>query len=163
MTGWRKLQRGLEHLDDRLVELMRDHGVLALRLSLGVVFTWFGLLKIVGHSPVADLVRAVAYLFPGTREIVLILGVWELLIGLGLLFAFALRATLLLLALQMLGTFLVFVVRPDIAFEGANPLLLTTEGEFVVKNLVLLAAGIVIGGTVRHRRGGGGDGRIEPE
>lgn len=161
--AFRRLQRGLQHLDDRLVDLMRDHGVLALRLSLGIVFTWFGLLKIVGESPVGDLVRAVAYLFPGTREIVLLLGIWEVLIGLGLLFAFALRATLLLLGLQLAGTFLVFVVRPDIAFQGTNPFLLTTEGEFVVKNLVLLAAGMVVGGTVRHRRGGGGEGRIEPE
>jgi uncharacterized membrane protein YkgB len=49
------------------------------------------------------------------------------------------------------GTFLVLVVRPDIAFQAGNPFLLTTEGEFVVKNLVLIAGGLVVGSTVRKR------------
>ena len=52
----------------------------------------------------------------------------------------------------MAGTFLVLVVKPEIAFQGGNPLLLTTEGEFVIKNLVLIAAGLVVGGSVQ--RGG---------
>jgi hypothetical protein len=43
-------------------------------------------------------------------------------------------------ALQLSGTFLVLVLRPDVAFVGGNPLLLSVEGEYVVKNLVLLAA-----------------------
>lgn len=142
---------------------MRAYGVRILRVALGVVFVWFGALKIVGESPVEGLIRAVSYALPAQADFVLILGVWEVLIGLGLLSAVMLRTTLLLLWLQLAGTFLVFFVRPDIAFEGANPLLLTNEGEFVVKNIVLLSAGLVIGGTVHHRRGGGGEGRIEPE
>jgi putative oxidoreductase len=54
-----------------------------------------------------------------------------------------------LFVLQMLGTFLVLVVQPDIAFQEANPLLLTTEGEFVIKNLVLLSAGLLIGSRLK--------------
>jgi uncharacterized membrane protein YkgB len=60
----------------------------------------------------------------------------------------ALRLTLLLFWLQMAGTLMVLVLRPDMAFQGGNPLLLTAEGEFVIKNLVLIAAGLVVGGTV---------------
>jgi uncharacterized membrane protein YkgB len=56
---------------------------------------------------------------------------------------------LALFALQMVGTFLVLIVQPDVAFQHGNPLLLTTEGEFVVKNLVLLSAGLLIGSRVR--------------
>ena len=52
-------------------------------------------------------------------------------------------------AAQMLGTFLVFLIVPDVAFRDGNPFLLTVEGEFVVKNLVLLAAGMVVGSRVR--------------
>ncbi len=48
------------------------------------------------------------------------------------------------------GTFLVLVLRPDVAFQGSNPLVLTVEGEFVVKNLVLLSAGLVIGSRLRR-------------
>ena len=72
--------------------------------------------------------------------------------GAGLLFGAALRLTLFLLWLQLAGTFLVLIVRPDIAFQHGNPLLLTTEGEFVIKNLVLIAAGLAVGSTVSEGR-----------
>lgn len=56
---------------------------------------------------------------------------------------------LLLFAAQMLGTFLTAIVLPHVVFRDGNPLLLTVEGEFILKNLVLLAAGLVVGSTVR--------------
>jgi hypothetical protein len=52
---------------------------------------------------------------------------------------------------QLLGTFLVLLVQPEVAFQDGNPLLLTVEGEFVIKNLVLITAGMVVGTTVRRR------------
>ena len=73
-------------------------------------------------------------------------------VGLGLLFGIALRFTLFLFWLQPAGTFLVLIFRPDIAFQHGNPLLLTTEGEFVIKNLVLIAGGLVVGSTVQQKR-----------
>ena len=51
----------------------------------------------------------------------------------------------------MLGTFLVFLLLPDLTFQDGNPLLLTTEGEFVLKNLVLLSAGLVVGSQLAAR------------
>ena len=45
----------------------------------------------------------------------------------------------------MAGTFLVLVMHPEVAFQDGNPFLLTVEGEFVIKNLVLLSAALVIG------------------
>ena len=133
-----------------MVRFMSAHGVRLLRLSLAVTFIWFGMLKVVGVSPVRDLVAHTVY-WVSPEFFVPFLGVWEVVVGLGLLFAVAIRLTLLLFWLQMIGTFLVLVLRPDIAFQqGANPLLLTTEGEFVIKNLVLISAGLVVGGTVRR-------------
>jgi putative oxidoreductase len=41
-------------------------------------------------------------------------------------------------------------VLPDVTFRDGNPFLLTVEGEFVVKNLVLIAAALVVGTTVRR-------------
>ena len=70
--------------------------------------------------------------------------------GLGLVTGRAPRTTLLFFLMQMTGTFLAFVEKPDVAFQGRNLLLLTTEGEFVVKNLILISAGIVIASTL-HR------------
>ena len=54
--------------------------------------------------------------------------------------------------LQMLGTFLVWVTQPGDSFQDGNPLLLTTTGEFVLKNLVLIAAAMVVGGKLREGR-----------
>jgi hypothetical protein len=51
-----------------------------------------------------------------------------------------LTVVLAAVALHLSGTFLVLLVRPDVAFVDGNPLLLSVEGEYVVKNLVLLAA-----------------------
>ena len=71
-------------------------------------------------------------------------------IGVGLVSGKALRVILSLLFLQLAGTFLVLIILPEAAFQGGNPLFLTTEGEFVIKNLVLIAAGLAVGGTVRY-------------
>lgn len=147
-TQFDRLAQTLDRIDAANVAWMQRHGVTLLRLALAIVFLWFGALKVLGVSPVEDLVAATVY-WVSPEWFVPFLGLWEMAIGLGLLFSVALRATLLLLALQLAGTFLVLLVRPDAAFVGGNPFLLTVEGEFVVKNLVLLAAGVVIGGTVR--------------
>ncbi|PIQ84309.1 MAG: hypothetical protein COV75_03025 [Candidatus Omnitrophica bacterium CG11_big_fil_rev_8_21_14_0_20_63_9] len=142
-----KKQAWWDWLDAMMVRFMAAWGIRLLRICLGVVFIWFGALKVSGYSPVIALVAAaVPWFAPGV--FVPFLGIWEMLVGAGLLFRVALRLTLLLFWLQMAGTFLVLVLRPDIAFQHGNPLLLTTEGEFVVKNLVLISAGLVVGSTV---------------
>jgi len=149
----RQMLHAWDRVDARVVDFMAVHGIYFMRISLAIVFIWFGLLKVVGRSPVADLVSHTAYWVP-PEFLVPFLGYWEVAVGLGLLFRVTLRLTLLFFWLQMGGTFLVLVLRPDIAFQGGNPLLLTTEGEFVVKNLILLSVGLAIGGTIRHRHRG---------
>jgi len=139
-----------DRLDARMIAFMSSAGTSLLRVCLGIVFAWFGALKVAGRSPVEALVaQTVSWVAPDV--FLPLLGIWEIAVGLGLLFRMALRTTLFLFWLQMAGTFLVLVLRPDLAFQQGNPLLLTTEGEFVVKNLVLIAAGIVVGSTVRHK------------
>lgn len=131
--------------DRRLISFMSVNGGAILRVALGVVFVWFGALKIIGESPVRELIGG-AYSFLPLNYFLPLLGIWEMLIGIGLIFRLALRVTLALLWLQMAGTFLAPLLSPSQFFSGANPLLLTTLGEFVVKNIVLIAASIVIGG-----------------
>lgn len=138
-------------VDAAFIRFMASRGSHLLRVALAVVFIWFGGLKVIGRSPVVDLVARTVY-WVSPEFFVPFLGVWEMLVGLGLLFAVALRLTLLLFWLQMAGTFLVLVLHPEIAFQGGNPFLLTTEGEFIIKNLVLIAGGIVVGGTVQRPR-----------
>ena len=139
----------LDRLDQRITGFMSSYASLIIRVSLGIVFIWFGLLKVMGVSPVFDLASKVVYWLP-SELFVPVLGIWEMAIGTGLLLGRALRIVLLLLYVQLAGTFLVLVILPEAAFQRGNPLLLTTEGEFVVKNLVLIAAGLAVGGTVRY-------------
>lgn len=145
------LRRRWQDLDRRVTGLMRVYGIDLLRVAVALVFIWFGMLKVAGESPVAELVADTVYWLP-SGFFVRFLGVWEVIVGLGLLVPVALRLTLLLFWAQMAGTFLVLVVHPGLAFESNNPLLLTVTGEFVVKNLVLITAGVVIGSTARAGR-----------
>jgi putative oxidoreductase len=140
--------RALERLDHRILALLERVALPLLRVSLAVVFIWFGILKIAGESPVTKLVADTVY-WLDPAWFVPLLGVFEVLVGVGLLLGRGLRLVLFLFALQMIGTFLVLVIEPDVAFQHGNPLLLTSEGEFVVKNLVLLSAGLLIGSRLQ--------------
>jgi putative oxidoreductase len=131
------------NLDYTIRRELQNWGVIALRIALGIVFLWFGALKIMGSSPVVGLIQTS---FPFMPEPYFIrgLGVLEIMIGLGLATGFALRPTLLLFLAQMMGTLTAPLMAPSLFFAKGNILLLTTEGEFVVKNLVLITAGLVI-------------------
>ncbi len=141
---------GIERIDRSISAFLRRWSIPTLRVSLAIVFIWFGALKVFDVTPVTDLVASTVYWFD-PDWVVPVLGVFEILVGVGLLLRIALRAVLALFAAQMIGTFLVLVLLPEISFQDGNPLLLTVEGEFVIKNLVLLSAGMVVGATVRTR------------
>ncbi len=136
-------------LDEQMLQFMSVNGISLLRISLAIVFIWFGVLKVIGYSPVEALVANTVY-WVSPNFFVPFLGIWEVLVGIGLLFKFKLRLTLFLFWLQLAGTFLMLVVQPEITFQNGNLLLLTTEGEFVIKNLILITAGLAVGSTV-HR------------
>jgi uncharacterized membrane protein YkgB len=143
----------LLQFDHRLIELTRRYSLTVLRVALGIVFVWFGALKILDVSPVADLVAKTAYFLPAHPTVVGI-GIVEVLIGIGLLSGFAIRVTMLLFFLQMMATFLTVITQPHLLFQNGNPLELSVFGEFVLKNLVLIAAGLVIVSSVpkAHKR-----------
>jgi len=137
--------------DRSLIDFTRRRSLFILRVALGLVFVWFGGLKIAGLSPIAGyVVRALPFL--PARVAVVSTGVLEVLIGLGLLTGYAIRVTLALFFAQMLGTFTTIIVSPDLVFLKNNPLLLTDFGEFLVKNIVFIAAGLAIVGAVPKAR-----------
>lgn len=123
---------------------MRRWGVPLLRLALAIVFVWFGLLKVAGVSPAAEVIQR-AYPFLPEPSFVVILGAAEVIIGIGLISNRFLRTTLAFLWLHLLGTFVALALAPE-TFFTAVPFLPTLAGEFVIKNFILAAAGIVIGG-----------------
>jgi len=141
----------IARIDRVVVPWLRRWSLPLLRIALGVVFVWFGALKVLGVSPVFDLVGSTVY-WVDPDWFVPMLGIVEILIGIGLMGGWLLRWVLLAFVAQMIGTALVFVVLPEVAFQDGNPLKLTVEGEFVIKNLALLAAGLVVGSTIPERQ-----------
>jgi uncharacterized membrane protein YphA (DoxX/SURF4 family) len=148
--------QGFNRVDERITHWMARHGILLLRISLGIVFLWFGVLKFFPNlSPAQDLAaRTIERLSFGlmTPNIsVPLLAAWECLIGLGLITNRFMRATLLLLFLQMLGTVTPLILFPQETW-GQFPIAPTLEGQYIIKNVVLISGALVIGATVR---GGG--------
>jgi len=145
-----------DQADRKLTQWMARNGILLLRLSVGIVFLWFGVLKFFpGLSPAEDLAaRTIVTLSFGllfSRTAVLILAVWECLIGLGLISGVFLRGTLFLLWMQMAGTITPLFLFPNECLT-VIPIAPTLEGQYIIKNIVLISAGIVIGATVRGGR-----------
>ena len=77
-------------------------------------------------------------------------GTWEVVIGLSFLFRRTVRIAIALLALQMVGTLLPLFMLPEVTFqEGRFPYGPTMEGQYIIKNLLIISAALVIGGAVR--------------
>jgi uncharacterized membrane protein YphA (DoxX/SURF4 family) len=132
-------------LDVILLNILRRWSITTLRLALGSVFLWFGALKIFGSSPVAALIQE-TYSFMPISLFMLVLGVWEMVIGIGIILKRALRCVLILLGVHLIGTFTAIWFNPNIFFVQGVPFCLTVDGEFVMKNLVLITAALVIAG-----------------
>lgn len=142
-----------DRIDRRITGWMAAHGVFVLRMALGFVFFWFGALKLVpGLSPAEDLAgRTIEQLTFGVipASVALpVLALWEVAIGLGLLLGRWMRVTLLLLFVQMAGTITPLFLFPEETFVSF-PFVPTLEGQYIIKNVVLVAAAIVLGATVR--------------
>ena len=138
-----ELKKKYNLIDLKITSFMADYGMLVLRLGLGIVFLWFGVLKFFpGLSPAEGLVRNTVY-FIDPNKFIYVLALWESLIGIEFM-----RTTLLLLFLQMPGTALPLLVLPEVVWTHF-PYGLTLEGQYIIKNLVLIGAGLVLGGTVR--------------
>ncbi len=145
-----------DSLDRRISTTMRRLGAPALRVALALVFIWFGALKPLGLSPAADLVAKTVYWGVNPDWFIPFLGYWEIAIGLCLLDPgprlglgrLLTRVGILLLFLQMPGTFLPLVLLPEVTWQ--RPFVPTMEGQYIIKNVVLIAAALYLGGLVRH-------------
>ena len=149
--------RQLDRADERISQVMRWLGDPVLRVGLGVVFVWFGLLKPLGVSPAAQLVADTVYWGVDPDWFIPFLGWWEVVIGVCLIdpgrwFGLGRRMTrigILLMFLQMPGTFLPLVLLPDVTWQSFG--VPTLEGQYIIKNLVLIGAALYLGGRVRER------------
>lgn len=157
-----QVTKQFDQIDRRITDWMARYGVLLLRISLGIAFLWFGFLKFFPElSPAEGLAaRTIETLTFGIVQPELsvpVLALWEVLIGLGLITGKFMRVTLLLLFVQMMGTITPLFLFPNETFT-AFPYAPTLEGQYIIKNIVLVSAGLVIGATVR-----GGDMVSDPD
>lgn len=119
------------------------------RIPLFIIFFWFGFLKIVHLSPAQELVKDTVYWMPFFDATIwtVIIGYWEILIAVFFLFRKTTFIAMILLLLQMTGTFLPLVILPDVTFQNSNPLLPTLEGQYIIKNIIIITAALIIGRT----------------
>jgi uncharacterized membrane protein YkgB len=123
-----------------------------LRISLGIIYFWFGILKFFpGLSPAETLAaKTISHLsvdyIPSFISLPL-LAIWECAIGIGFIISRSMRTVLLLFFLQIPGTFLPLIFFPH---ETWTKLFVPTlEGQYIIKNIVLISSGLVVGAAIR--------------
>lgn len=143
-----KISAGFDRVDTLIVKWMARHGLTLLRISVGIIFLWFGALKLIpGASPAESLIQHSLPFLP--MELFLpVLAIWEMIIGLGFITGKFMRLTILLMIFQMIGAASPIVLNPTAVFVKF-PFVLTLEGQYIIKNAVLVSAAFVIGATVR--------------
>ena len=143
-----------QEIDQFIAGTMQQWGIPAVRLSFAVIFIWFGLLKPMGLSAAAPLVLATVDWMPllSAETWLSVIGWWEVVIGICFLFQSTLRIAIVLLFLQMVGTFMPLVILSGVTFqEGLIPFGPTVEGQYIIKNLMIISAALVVGGSLSKR------------
>jgi uncharacterized membrane protein YkgB len=139
-------------LDQQIARIMNNSYPTAIRISFAIIFIWFGILKPLGHSAATPLVEATVSWMPffDTGLWVSIIGWWEVIIGITFLFKSTTRIAIALLFLQMSGTFLPLILLPEITFQEGQFWVPTLIGQYIVKNLMILSAALVVGGSLLY-------------
>ncbi|HSR88641.1 MAG TPA: hypothetical protein VLL07_06775 [Pontiella sp.] len=153
----------IETIDREIRNRMRRLGEPAIRVSLFIIFFWFGILKPLGMSAAAALVLKTVDWMPllSPQQWLSVIGWWEVAIGVCFLFRRTNRAAIALLFLQMTGTFMPLFILPEITFQpGGIPFLPTLEGQYIMKNIIIISAALVIGGNLGSDKTGSSSERV---
>ena len=118
-----------------------------IRIPLFIIFFWFGFLKIINLSPAQSLVIDTVFWMPflSAENWTIVIGFWEVFIAIFFLFKKTTFIAMILLFLQMTGTFLPLVILPEVTFQNSNLFLPTLEGQYIIKNIIIIAAALIIG------------------
>lgn len=142
--------RRVDHVDHQVVCWMHKWGHEIEGIGLAIVFFWFGMLKVMGEVSATSIIAKTIY-FGDPETMVIVLGLWEAMIGLCFLIRPLNRIAVTLLIVRLPGTALALILKFDECFEG-NILVPTIQGQYLIKDLTLLGAVLVIGSTVRVRQ-----------
>jgi uncharacterized membrane protein YkgB len=115
--------------------------------GFALIYLWFGALKVVGLSPVDTFVDESIGRF-SFDQFSLMIGLFEVVIGLLFLFPRTLKIALILFFIKIPGTFLPLITTPEACFISF-PFVLTIQGQYIFKNLILIGAALAL--YSRHR------------
>jgi len=136
----------MKELLTRLIS--RDKKINLISVTIGIVYLWFGLLKFfAGVSPAEDLAKVtidrLTFGFLAPELSILLLAIWETIIGVLLIGNFFQKFALKLALIHIILTFLPFLYFPDLVFS-ATPFGLSLLGQYIVKNVIILGVLIVL-------------------
>ncbi len=142
-------------IDRRITRWLAEYGLTLLRVSIGVIFFWFGVIKFwpglsAADQLATDTIDQISFGLIADDFARVLLALLETAIGIGLITGKYMRFTLLLLLGQMFGAVTPLFLFPEVTWS--QPLVPTLEGQYILKNIVLVSAALTIGATVR---GGG--------
>ena len=100
-------------------------------------------------SPAQQFVQDTVYWMPflSAENWTYVIGLWEILIAICFLFKKTTIIAMILLFVQMSGTFLPLIILPEVTFQDSNPFFPTLEGQYIIKNIIIITAALVIGRT----------------
>lgn len=118
--------------------------IILLRISIGVIYLWFGALKCFpGVSPAEDLAKETIHLLTfgmiDSRLSLALLAFWEIAVGVLLIGGFFWRIAFGLVLVHMICTFTPLLLLPGLSFTHI-PFALTLVGQYIVKNIVIICA-----------------------
>lgn len=141
-------------IDLKLINFFRRIFVPTARFGLFVIFFWFGILKVIDKSPASELVqqlfeRTMPFMTFGT--FIFFFGLFECLIGILFLIRGAERIVLPLLAVHMVTTFMPLFLLTQETWSGF--MIPTLEGQYIIKNLVVIASAIGVAANLIPMKG----------
>lgn len=148
-TSERDLIGSMVDVERWFLTFVEHHSLTMLRYSLVVVFVWFGALTATGTSETAGLVADVFWFVPRETFLV-VLGGWEVAVGLALLSRRTLRLAVVLLAIHAAVVMLPLALYPSETFSYF-PYGPSFEGVYIIKDWVLLGSAMTVGGLLDQR------------
>ena len=136
---------------DSLSQLMNRIAYPFLRIAMGLVLVWIGGLKFVDPSPVVGLIGASPFAFLASNGFVYLLGAGEVVVGLLLWANIQVKYVAVLTMGLFVGTLAILILTPKVAYGDAGFPLLSLPGEFLLKDIVLMAASAALSAMAADR------------
>lgn len=143
----------LEHVDSKLISFSNRFAIGAVQVGLAVIFLWFGILKLLGVSPVSDLIIEIINVLKPSLDgnaFVLGIGILEIVIALTIIDRDLLRLSIIFLLIYIVFMSLPLFVMPGITWTGF--LIPTLMGQYLLKNILIVTSGMVVLADLKHLR-----------